>query len=113
MGWRAAIAAKSAVMLVAPSAPPAALLDPALLDSVLLDSVLLDSELLDDRGAELSLLDSLDDDVDSFELAAGELVPHEAITRLTENRAAASTDFLPMNIRTPFGCTKRRVARSE
>jgi hypothetical protein len=113
MGWRAAIAAKSAVMLVAPSAPPAALLDPALLDSVLLDSVLLDSELLDDMGAELSLLDSLDDDVDSFELAAGELVPHEAITRLTENRAAASTDFLPMNIRTPFGCTKRRVARSE
>jgi hypothetical protein len=113
MGWRAAIAAKSAVMLVAPSAPPAALLDPALLDSVLLDSVLLDSELLDDRGAELSLLDSLDDDVDSFELAAGELVPHEAITRRTENRAAASTDFLPMNIRTPFGCTKRRVARSE
>jgi hypothetical protein len=107
------MAAKSAVMLVAPSAPPAALLDPALLDSVLLDSVLLDSELLDDRGAELSLLDSLDDDVDSFELAAGELVPHEAITRLTENRAAASTDFLPMNIRTPFGCTKRRVARSE
>ena len=78
-----------------------------------LDSVLLDSELLDDRGAELSLLDSLDDDVDSFELAAGELVPHEAITRLTENRAAASTDFFPMNIRTPFGCTKRRVARSE
>jgi hypothetical protein len=113
MGWRAAIAAKSAVMLVAPSAPPAALLDPALLDSVLLDSVLLDSELLDDRGAELSLLDSLDDDVDSFELAAGELLPHEAMTRLTENRAAASTDFLPMNIRTPFGCTKRRVARSE
>jgi hypothetical protein len=100
-------------MLVAPSAPPAALLDPALLDSVLLDSVLLDSELLDDRGAELSLLDSLDDDVDSFELAAGELLPHEAMTRLTENRAAAITVFLPMNIRTPFGCTKRRVARSE
>jgi hypothetical protein len=97
-----AIAEKSEVMLSADS--PAAVLP---VSDAELDSVL---DSLDSSAVELSLLDwlldSLDDGVDSFELAAGALLPHEAMTRLTENSAAAiAAAFLPTNIWTPFVLT--------
>lgn len=86
-------------MLSAENVPPAA----ALLDSV--DALLLDSvdddELSELDGAEL-LLDSLVGADDSLELLGDVLLPQDAMTRLTENNAAAMAVFLPTNIRSPF-----------
>ncbi|MEO7124677.1 MAG: hypothetical protein ABI382_12595 [Nakamurella sp.] len=98
------MAAKSAVMDEAESpAPPLALLL-ASVDALLLDSAGAEELAELSVGALLWLADSLDG-VDALELAVPVLLPHDAMTRLTENSATANADFLPTNIRSPFVMT--------